>query len=757
LRYPSLILLALFVASVAHGADVAIDTQSVAPTAAQASGAVVVPMGDGFLAIWKEAVPVEPSYCFIEGLRAIRLDRDGHPRDGRSFVVAPGTYTMFIIAAESDGNDVYIAWTGTYDPAIHLTRVSGDVVTVLSDSVPIAGRCTMRVSNGKILFLSSRGELGDPLTVTLLDRTGAVVRSGVNVVEQAAFITGMDLVAVNGTFLFTWMSSDSHLRAASISPADVAANNVRITPADLGIMTNVYGIRLVSDGVHSMIFWVDYRSSKYGLRARSLSSTGTPLDAGPVTIGSVTPGSGPLAAIPVGDGYDVFFQDYVNEVSHPVFLRVSFDGAQQAVSRPAQPIAFAQNGGRTIAAWTENRFAMTGFYSPFAGYETVVAPLAADGSTGAGSVVSLDLAEQHVRKLVPMAGGSVALWTEGAPNERVVVSRLTTSGQPADGGLRLRESLFNQSNSAIATDGERLFVVWTEGDESKPQTLYGAIVLPGALSASVKPLAMDASGASDIAVVWNGQTFTVVYQRVRTGGFDFAALRADRSGNAVDPLPISLTPVRYYDENPRLSWNGSDYLLVWQSWYDPFTYTGEQCFSKPAPLPAELFAQRFSEAFAPSGNLIVLAVTPTYNDDLLDVQDDDVSFAGGTWLVLWRDGVASQSTKYLRIDANGNRLDPLNGRQLPGSYEHPLLISTTDGWTVAGREGYGTYGAGRGLAFGRIDINGLATALPTMPLSDTNAVEAVALAPAPLVAYKRSTSSAAYVGLLVQRSRAARH
>jgi hypothetical protein len=38
-----------------------------------------------------------------------------------------------------------------------------------------------------------------------------------------------------------------------------------------------------------------------------------------------------------------------------------------------------------------------------------------------------------------------------------------------------------------------------------------------------------------------------------------------------------------------------------------------------------------------------------------------------------------------------------------------------------------------------------------MPLSGTSAVEAVALTPFPLVAYKRASSAAAYVALLVQR------
>jgi len=757
LRYPFVILLAVFVAAAAFGAESTLGTPSITPTATGPYYARIVPLGDGFLALWEEGEP-----CEYEELHGMRLDRDGHPRDKRDFIVVPARYSISVMAAESDGGDVVIAWDDSYDAGIHLIRVSADTVTVLTDSVPTSGRSIMKVSNGNILFVSPGGGPGVPVTATLLDRTGRLVRSGVKVVDQPAeSIAVKDLAAVDGAFLLAWMSSDSHLRVARIAPADVAANAVQMAPFDLGARTYVYSVKLASDGTHSMVFWVDNEGSKYGLRARSLASSGAPLGSGTLTIGSVTPGSNALAPFAVSDGYEVLFQEYGNGVNQPAFVRVSFDGTLQAVAHPSQQLAAAQNGGRTMAVWTESQFSMSDFYNYLAGYEIVTAPLAGDGVVGAGTVVSLDSSVQHVRKLVPFGGGVVALWTEGLPNDRLVVSRFTASGQPADSDLRLRESLFNQTHGAIATDGERLFVVWMEGspslgllDQSKPQTLYGAIVSPGALSASVRALAGDASD-SDIAVAWNGQTFAVVYQRVRTGGYDFAALRVDRAGNAVDPVPIALTPTRYHDENPRLSWNGSDYLLVWQRWYDPFMYFGEQCLTRPAPLPAELFAQRFSSAFVLTGAEIPLATTTDYNSYSLDAQNVDVAFAGGLWLVLWIEKRGPQA-EFARIDASGARIDPLNGRTLIGSFDDPILVAGPDGWTIAAREGYGRYGPGSGVALAHISINGLVKVLDTMPLL-TSAVEAFVLTPAPLVAYKRASSPAAFVGSLTQRSRAVHH
>ncbi|MGH9423385.1 MAG: hypothetical protein ACRD3J_25655, partial [Thermoanaerobaculia bacterium] len=261
---------------------------------------------------------------------------------------------------------------------------------------------------------------------------------------------------------------------------------------------------------------------------------------------------------------------------------------------------------------------------------------------------------------------------------------------------------------------------------------------------------------SDLAVAWNGQTFTIVYQRVRTNSLDFAALRVDGAGNIVDPAPITLIAGSSNDENPRLSWSGSDYLLVWQRSYNPFLFVGDPCTDRHETLPAELFAQRFSAALVPASPVIDLATTTNKLDYLLDVQEDDVAFVEGIWLVVWRDN-KSEFSMYARVDANGTRLDPLNGRQLPGFIAHPILVPTADGWTIAGLEGPGPHGAGRGLAIVRVDRNGQATALPTIPFPGISAVEAVALMPVPLVAYKRSFSESAFVGLVVPpRSRAVR-
>lgn len=678
----------------------------------------------------------------------MRLDQDGQPLDPSSFVVAPLIPNSGVIAKVADGADAYVAWP-SFRVGSYLARVSADgTVTTLSDTVPVAGGTTaMHMSDDNILMIGAQQHFGDPLTATLVDRTGVVVRSDVTLVSvqvhEWVFIPSDD------AFLFGWIGDDG-LHITSISPADLAANTVPIAPLVLSA-TGLSRLGLASDGVHAMASWFD--SSTHAYRMVSLSTTGTPLGQ-PVTLGPFVPVEAP-SVVAVSVGYQILIRDGLNPGdSQLIALLISFDGDLQALHRyPAITVnaEMTQDDDRTIAVWTEKRFASKGT-------EVIVGLIGTDGGIGPTTMVSLSPVEQHVRKFVPFAGGVAALWTDSIPNNRVVVGRVTAAGEPLDGaGIYLRDSGDDQNNSAIATDGERLFVVWTEGASSVSQALYGAIVsFTDSPSVSVK-LASDAGAGSDLAVTWNGQMFTVVYQRPMTNGFDFAALRVDRSGNVVDPTPIALTTAHLGDENPRLSWSGSDYLLVWQRSYDPFSHFGDPCSDPHGPLPAELFAQRFSAALAPIGAVIDLATTTNRNEYLLDVQDDDVAFVAGIWLVVWRDNKTTE-TRYARIDASGSRLDPLNGRLLPGSFEHPHLIATADGWTVAGHEGNGPDGAGRGLAITHVGINGLATAFPTLPFSGISTVEAVALTPVPLVAYKRSSSASAYVALLVApRSRAVRH
>jgi hypothetical protein len=521
---------------------------------------------------------------------------------------------------------------------------------------------------------------------------------------------------------------------------------------------------MASSETGAMAVWYEQLAGEnlVEVRERALSSNGNPIAAAPVVLTALI-AAAPPSIVPTAEGYEIFLVESVPlpqyaYTTRPVCIRVGVDGSLLSLSRGAvSPTpasggegAIARNQGRSVAIWSENRW-----LSPNgSGRQVVVAAITAIGDIGSAAIVSIDQPVQHVRKLLPFRNGVAALWTEAAPNERVVAGRFTAAGQSLDGaGLRLRESLYPQRNSAAATNGTSLYVAWIEGQE--PQwTVYGALVsTDGALTTNVRQLVTGASVISDLAVAWNGVAFMVVYQRA--GTLDLAALRVDATNQVIDPQPIVLTPPRpagfYADRSPQLSWNGSEYLLAWQR---EAHWTPQVPFEPPTAYLYQLFAQRFTSALAADGPEIPLSTFALDQTPSSDAERPDLALSEGVWLIAWFDfgppfGGSPVRVRYARVDASGARLDPLNGRPLGDSVDFwmfaigPKVAAAPQGWLVA----FGT----PGLVLAHISADGAPD--PSGSVAGIESFEALVATPQPLVAYTRPYDRQAYLTLFPQHRR----
>jgi hypothetical protein len=713
-------------------------------------------LSDGFLAIWAQG-----SSCYPGGVLGLRLAGDGHPLDTRSFAITPAGHPATLIAAASNGSAAYVVWR-SYDQmgnACHLTHVEPDgSTTTLSDTLPILGATAVLIGTDDVVLLDPPHAVSGPLTLTVASITGAGVPTVVSVAVPGATVLASDMVPGVGAYLVGWIASDGQVNLTSVPASAVSAKDgVRVPSTIEGYGSSIF-IRLATNGPNAMAFWYD--AINHALVDRPLSSLGGPLSAGSVTLGSFQPVGSP-AVVSMSDGYQLLFREQSNGSPQLVSLGVSLDGTLRSVNRSGPipllaSISAARNGDNTIAGWSDMRYTLT---NADAEIQAEAAPVSAGGAVSTSAVVSLDLPLQHMRALQPYGGGAVALWTERAPNDRLVAGRLTAYGKLLDGaGLRLHDSPYDQGHSALATDGDGLLVVWTEGEPYQAQALYAAWVSGRAqlLSASVKQLAVDARSDSDVDVAWNGNTYSIVYQRTGDSALDFAALRVDRAGNVIDTAPIALRPAQGGDANPHLSWSGSDYLLVWQHSYDPFVHLGEPPPCSPVPvLPAELFAQRISATLTPEGAQIDLEKATDYDGVSADAQHINVAFVGGLWLVQWVHRWAAEVV-YARIDINGNLFaDFQRGPFYFFTCDSAFLAVTADGWMVASQNYCDQYGTGVTMA--RIGLNGRATTPVTAPLSPIDGVEAFALTPLPLVAYRRLNSTGVYVDSLATHGRAAGH
>ena len=151
--------------------------------------------------------------------------------------------------------------------------------------------------------------------------------------------------------------------------------------------------------------------------------------------------------------------------------------------------------------------------------------------------------------------------------------------------------------------------------------------------------ARDALG--DLAAYWGGPYLTPGVGTMR----DIYATRLDPSGNLIDLTPIPVTMETLNQGMPRVSWNGENWLVVWQ-------HQGG-----PACCPnSEIRAARVS----PAGT--VLDATPILVASVSgqNVEWPAVASDGANWLVVWRgwDMAAGIATlNGTRVSPTGNVLD----------------------------------------------------------------------------------------------------
>ena len=169
--------------------------------------------------------------------------------------------------------------------------------------------------------------------------------------------------------------------------------------------------------------------------------------------------------------------------------------------------------------------------------------------------------------------------------------------------------------------------------------------LPGDLS--IAPAAGEQRHAA--IAQGNGQSL-IVYEDHRaaigdtvgyssTGVAMLSAARLDAAGNVLDPTPISVRKGTGSPRDPRVAWNGSTYLVVWDELV-PHTFESDRA----------VFAARIDTAGHVIDDPPILLVDASYVDESYPVVASD----GANWSVVWNDLVnGADAIRGSVIAANG--------------------------------------------------------------------------------------------------------
>jgi MYXO-CTERM domain-containing protein len=203
------------------------------------------------------------------------------------------------------------------------------------------------------------------------------------------------------------------------------------------------------------------------------------------------------------------------------------------------------------------------------------------------------------------------------------------------------------------------------------------------------------------AVGWDGTNFLVVWRDFRAGNIDLFGTRMTGAGAVLDTAGIAISTAAATQNAPAVSWNGANYLVVWED-----LRSGNK----------DIYGARISPAGAvqdPAG-IVISAIA---GDQLAPAVASD----GTNSFVVWQDGRDGGSNKDVygaRVTAAGTAQDDggMIISALANSQGMPAIAWGGSTYFVAwedGRAGSGTdlYGARVSAAGTVVDPNGIAISL----------------------------------------------
>ena len=240
-------------------------------------------------------------------------------------------------------------------------------------------------------------------------------------------------------------------------------------------------------------------------------------------------------------------------------------------------------------------------------------------------------------------------WRNG--NGDIYGSRMDQFGAVLDpGGIPISITGDLQTRPKITFGGSNYLVAWFDSRNTVDFDIYGSrvspagVVLdPGGIAISQAPLHQAFPSLS-----FNGTNYLVVWHDIRdyyTTYFDIYCARVDQSGIVLDPTGIAVSTERGGQGHPAVGFDGTNYLIAW--------YDNRSMYNNGDGF--DIYAARVAQTgvvLDPDG---ILLSTEIYGQ-----RASSVAFDGNNYLVVWQDfRNSSWSDIYgSRISLTGEVLDP---------------------------------------------------------------------------------------------------
>jgi hypothetical protein len=476
--------------------------------------------GTNYLAAWEDS-----RNTGVPNIYAARISKAGTVLDPSGLMVGNHTEPQYAPTVAFNGTNHLLAWTdrrnGHYD--IYGARVS---------------------PSGSVLDPAGR-----PLIQTASDQMGPqLIRQGTE-------------------YLMTWYDyrpGNFDIYAARVSAAGTSLDGLGfvVLTAPAPQLTPV----VASNGTRHLIAWQDNRY--YDIGGARVDSPNTVLDLGGFTI-STAPNSQRTPAMAFdGANYLIVWQDNRGGTSDIYGVRVSASGT---VLDPTgfiissgwwteQNPSLAFDGTNYLVVWEDSRVSYIDIYGARVSPNgTVLDP---------NGIRICDRSSFQESPRAAFDGTNyLVVWQSGDNFYNLLGTRISRAGVVLDPGfLTISSGTQSRFEPAIAFDGTNYLVTWSDFRSGQYLDIYGTRVSRAgvALDPNSIPIAVDAEGQSQSALAFDGTNYLVTWMDFQGASVNISGRRVSPSGTVLDAAVIPIAPGVGAQETPAVTYNGTDFLVVWQ-------------------------------------------------------------------------------------------------------------------------------------------------------------------------------------------------
>jgi hypothetical protein len=159
----------------------------------------------------------------------------------------------------------------------------------------------------------------------------------------------------------------------------------------------------------------------------------------------------------------------------------------------------------------------------------------------------------------------LVVWSSGC---HIYGTRITTQGVIVDTTpISISVDNGDAYNPAIIYDGTNFFVVWESYGYNYSWNIWGVRVSTNGIILDPSGIRISSHPANELrpAVVFDGtQNYFVTWEDQRNGDWDIYGARITTGGLVLDTIAIAVSVEIQEQIEPAVSFDGSDYLVVWQ-------------------------------------------------------------------------------------------------------------------------------------------------------------------------------------------------